>query len=274
MKLADITHIVKYEDFNPLLCYWMADMSQLAYLNPKIQEDYLRSHGYSNYEFFNSNGSQAFAVTKDNTIIIAFRGSQILDSFEFSDLRKNFLINVIQDDLSQKSHEGYKKYFMYIKDDLKRYISNHQGKRIIVTGHSMGAAIAAIALLHINCSIGYMFGAPRSVGNATANENINKAFDIHLEHDIISEFPTTFSGLKHLGRRIMITSDNKISFSTSSWNRIGNFFKSFGFAILLDLHALFRRKPSNYLKNVINQHLISTYKEKIRIATRSEHGYH
>lgn len=93
-----------------------------------------------------------------------------------------------------------------------RMTSNHPKAKIIVTGHSLGAAAATFAALEINekvkpISAFYTFGQPR-VGNDFFKAYFEKVFS-HLflarithEQDPFIHMPPQSAGFVHLGTEI------------------------------------------------------------------------
>ncbi|MCJ1403638.1 hypothetical protein MMC11_006861 [Xylographa trunciseda] len=147
---------------------------------------------------------------KNKIIVVAFRGS---DSWT------NWVVNleVIRvptgwcDDCNV--HDGYWKSWHEIKDKIvplvKRAVKEHPEYRIIITGHSLGAAVATIAAAEIRM-IGphymkftelYSYGSPR-IGNralaAFLSTQSKLSYRITAADDPIPRMPGAILGFRHL----------------------------------------------------------------------------
>ncbi|CAO2830891.1 unnamed protein product [Amaranthus hypochondriacus] len=201
--------------------------------------------------------TQAFLMReetrKDDKIILAFRGTS---AFDAGDWRTDFDFSWCQVPGLGKTHKGfmtalglenyypnnndqllgdYTAYFpnqidhqqdpekavayYVIRDTLKQIIANNKRAKLIVTGHSLGGALAilfpAILALHGEVELLdkleaiYTFGQPR-VGNAqfgqfmkkSLNEHNIKYYRIVYNYDIVPEVPLDYDKVmtyKHFG---------------------------------------------------------------------------
>jgi predicted lipase len=86
----------------------------------------------------------------------------------------------------------------------------HQNSKVLVTGHSLGAAMATLAAVDL-ANAGYdtdliTFGSPR-VGNKAFSEYVNNTVNgvnLRVTHgnDIVTVFPPQLTGYHHVGREV------------------------------------------------------------------------
>ncbi|KAK6984874.1 Alpha/Beta hydrolase protein [Favolaschia claudopus] len=160
-------------------------------------------------------GTQGFIARDDARmeIVVAFRGTadlkDVLTDVEF-DLRPFESPGIMEGSLV---HHGFLDAYSNVAQDVVRYVKQqlvaHPGYRVILTGHSLGGAIAAIAAPSLKPVLGtvtlklYTFGQPRvgnvnfarSVETILGQENIFRA--VHTMDGVPTMVPTIF-GYAHL----------------------------------------------------------------------------
>jgi len=133
-------------------------------------------------------------------LVIVFRGTESKQDV-FTDLnvlQENLYLKNI--DLSPKTHAGFLKQFLSVKESIIQYIEKYDN--IIFCGHSLGGALATIASLYfyfyfekikiINC---VTFGSPRvgdKVFSKLFDTVINESIRIVNDNDPVPCFPTTW----------------------------------------------------------------------------------
>ena len=167
---------------------WMADAAMLAYgrrgkrkmdqaevkaifagasLEPEFIGDWFSA---------GASGTQGYFASNDRFGLLAFRGTEKDDPDDIlTDLKALLIKNPKQDAWVPGSsevlvhsgfHEGLERVWKGVSDPVASYRSSHPGAPLFITGHSLGAALATIALDRINegpvCL--YTYGCPR-VGN-------------------------------------------------------------------------------------------------------------
>jgi hypothetical protein len=156
-----------------------------------------------------------------NSIFVAFRGSSNLQNW-----LDNIQISKISpyNDKSINVEKGFYKAYNYVKHEL---ISNlpilaekYNTNRLLITGHSLGAAMATlmtydIITLFSDYTVSYLinFGSPR-VGNpafvSSFNQHTNSIthYRITHYHDIVPHVPEEFLGYLHISNEIWYNEDN------------------------------------------------------------------
>lgn len=146
-----------------------ANFSELAYqthLSGCL--DLLRAMGFGVECFANADtDTQGFIAWNDEEVFVVFRGTEsIRDWLTDADCKLDAL----------GMHTGFVEAYDSVQGDLDRLLKPHLGKRVIFTGHSLGAALAKVAAYFTYVPRGAVqvitFGQPR-VGNAGFRDHYN-----------------------------------------------------------------------------------------------------
>jgi len=171
-----------YDSHNAL---WLADMSELAYhlwscpvrdpgvvdqlpIDPKkwtCVDDQLAAWGYQGKKIAGEN-TQGFIAARDDYVIIAFRGTDGL-----ADIIVDMNARPKQFAGGGKVHAGFADALEAVWPQLAQEVKSlPQNRRIFVTGHSLGGALAQLAAYRMERELRrpvravYTYGSPR-VGN-------------------------------------------------------------------------------------------------------------
>jgi endonuclease G len=180
----------------------LALASDLAYQTGQAVENVAtRNWRLQACRFLSQGSTQCFVAHSDAAIIVAFRGTEALN---------DWLANLDVWSTPKtygKVHRGFASAYDAIAGQLIRVIESYQpgDKRIHLTGHSLGGALATIAACELRgrfpiTSI-YTFGQPR-VGDATTagyfEDHYPRAFHRFVfDDDIVPRVPP---GFRHVGR--------------------------------------------------------------------------
>lgn len=101
---------------------------------------------------------------------------------------------------------------------LKTAAASHPGNRVIVTGHSLGGAIADFAAAEIRKSGVtadlYTYGAPRIGGKALSdfitNQNMGGNFRVTHRNDPVPRLPPVVLGFVHISPEYFISTPNNV----------------------------------------------------------------
>ena len=160
-------------------------------------------------EFFSSSDKslQGFAgySAKDNAVFLSFRGSSNI---------QNWINNIKTDQVSYPGcsgcyvhrgfYDNYRNVYDSAKSALKKVRSAHQGAKIMITGHSLGGALAALSSVSIKKDVGsvaevYTFGEPR-IGNKNLADYLAKQSSISRVinyADVVPHLPTMTFNFYH-----------------------------------------------------------------------------
>lgn len=133
-----------------------------------------------------------------NATVFAFRGSVNVENW-ISNLQ--FSVIAPYEDSDIKVHKGlYHEYLRY-KDEISAYLV--PGDKIVLTGHSSGAAVSMFFAYDIYKDydvVVYTFGKPR-IGNAKFAESANAITHFRVTHadDIVPHIPEEVIGYRHTG---------------------------------------------------------------------------
>lgn len=179
-----------------------AKIARDTYLNPDKSTAAFKEYGYSIVRFFDKNGAQAYLLSNGREKVLSFRGTQVTQKSDIiADLKsgKNFDLN------HTKVHAGFKAEVNKLWDDvLVEILKGDRSLPLVVTGHSLGAAMATITSSRLEDS-GVMvralvtFGSPR-VGTKEFVESL------HVSHfrvinccDAVTRVPLYIMGFRHHG---------------------------------------------------------------------------
>ncbi len=165
-------------DFHAGNAYFLGQAAQLAYKNKAVVANTVQKWGMELVQFFNIKETQAFLAQNDETYILAFRGTEPAKLKDWMTDADTQLVN----GPGGKVHDGFYCALNYIWRDLWKIIDTQRGFRSLwVTGHSLGGALAALAVAKIRLERAhpvnglYTFGQPR-VGDEQFVNNFNQDF--------------------------------------------------------------------------------------------------
>jgi triacylglycerol lipase len=137
-----------------------------------------------------------FVAQRGKCLYVVLRGTRTVKEWV-----RNFSINLHPFALPNygKVHEGFMQTFMSIRQDVRETLASANRMRIYVAGHSLGAALATLALPDIEsttrCKVDalYTYGSPR-VGDdgfvRKFNERfIDRSFRIVNTSDVVTSIP-------------------------------------------------------------------------------------
>lgn len=265
-------HRAAYSD---RMAWIMAHMAKLAYikfdegpLEVEHLEYCLQSGWFNLIKTFNKNGTQAFLAKNDEFVVLSFRGTQP-DKWEDirTDLRALKLKTV-----DGKVHVGFKNAFDDVKDAITEELRKHLGEMpLYITGHSLGAALATVAVQEIEEEFNdqvaacYTFGSPR-VGDGKYEKSIKVPFyRIVNTIDIVTMIPFLLGTFVHVGDPRYL-SQRKINDVFIIYRGIPFFSRAWD-SFLETLSALFHL--SNPVSPWINAHNMDIYIDKLERYAKS-----
>jgi len=154
-----------------------------------------------------------------NTLFTAFRGSSNLHNWI-----ENIQIHKISpyNDTSIEIEKGFYKAYNYIKPEIMNNLSSLKKKyntdKLLITGHSSGAAMATIMTydilkLYSDYKIAFLFnfGSPR-VGNKEFVKDFNNynitSYRVTHYYDMVPHVPEEFFGYYHISNEIWYNREN------------------------------------------------------------------
>ena len=185
----------------------MAILASIAYLDGKEAKPKTKELGYTGHRFFEKNGAQCHAVWNKEEYVLAFRGTE---PDEFSDIIAD--LNAIPRGAMTHGlvHSGFRGECDKLWNSIMKHwggdndkTKGHRNKKIYITGHSLGAAMATIATSRFEEAVPVeqltTFGSPR-VGTRKFVKHISTPHKRYVNNnDIVTKVPLWLMGYKHHG---------------------------------------------------------------------------
>jgi hypothetical protein len=213
-----------------------AEMARLAYCRkePDFEfdrdriEETLKLVDFADCQFFESPGTplgkgvHCFVASResDKLVVVAFRGT---DAGDVSDVAYDAEFLLVPWPKGGRVHQGFDHALGVLQPTLEPALKNFGGYRMLVTGHSLGAAMAALETsLHKPDAL-YTFGCPR-VGDAKFVATLDgvKSYRYVDCCDLVTRIPLEI-GYRHVGPPYYISGSRKITFNPSTfrvwWDR-------------------------------------------------------
>jgi pimeloyl-ACP methyl ester carboxylesterase len=115
-----------------------------------------------------------------------------------------------------KVHTGFWRSYCSLRDGIEHWLGQDRPKRLVVTGHSLGAAMATVmAALHEQAEL-ITFGCPR-VGDREFAERFGRTALRYVDcTDFVTTVPYDFLGYTHFGEMRYIDSGGVVHPSPSA----------------------------------------------------------
>jgi len=206
--------------FDIVNAWWLIESATLAYAPPQFAvEKFTRNAGFKDVAFFDTKTTQCYVVSTDKFAIVAFRGSEARlregnpdPGHIFADWLANFNVLLEPWEPDGHVHRGFKAAFDEVWPQLQPCIlSLQQGNRKIwMTGHSQGAALATLAASRHSGTQGlYTYGSPRVGDRAFKQGFKTAAYRFVNHHDIVARVPPA-AIYRHVGQLRYIDANGMI----------------------------------------------------------------
>ena len=194
--------------------------SRLAYRSNIVFDDVSEIETFADGE---NSVNGFYAEIDPETILIAFRGSDDIEDFVHN-VRVSFKrLSYHNNPYSPVMvHEGFGNLYDLVRGLIHSYIADKAltPKKIVVTGHSLGAALATLCALDLQYNYSELgieiicitTGSPR-VGNRdfvnSYNIRVPKTVRVVNGNDIVARLPFWLMGYRHVSERFQIGSRKK-----------------------------------------------------------------
>jgi triacylglycerol lipase len=205
----------------------LAGASQLAYRRKADILETLAEWGFPNAKFFSRRGTQGFVAGNDELILVAFRGTEPKALRDWMDDVK---IKKVPGKGGGHVHRGFKGALERVSTDMAEAVRRFRdrGQPVFVTGHSLGAALAGLAVAaskteKIEIAGVYTYGMPR-VGNRIFAKRFKKAygrrtFRVVNNNDTVTRVPPRSFGYKHVGTVKYLNAEGELETGENAWKR-------------------------------------------------------
>lgn len=156
-------------EYSPVNAWWLSECSFLVYCHPGFARMAMTLAGFDHFHFFQGKGTECFVSWNKDSIIVAFRGTEMKSLSAFHELRTDLNTVPVDFDKGSKVHKGFLKGLEEIWDGeegLKLFLetlsAENPTRPMWICGHSLGGALAALCFAGMEQATGlYLFGAPR-----------------------------------------------------------------------------------------------------------------
>ncbi|WP_158589146.1 lipase family protein [Alginatibacterium sediminis] len=168
---------------------WLSECSLLAYAHPGFARLAYKLEGLHEFKFFQGVGTECMIAWNDDLMIVSFRGTELTSLSTLYELATDLNAIPCQFEKGGRVHQGFNSALAEIwlgEDGLEVFFATHIAqnpkRRIWITGHSLGGALATLCFAHIEHAQGlYIYGSPR-VGDAQFNSLLDKRVAWRVEH--------------------------------------------------------------------------------------------
>jgi len=183
---------------------------------------------WKDIKLFSHGGTECYVLTCPQNYIVVFRGTE---PTSWEDIKAD-----VQFRKKGGIHRGFKAALDDVWDKLfDDYEKNAKGKQLVVTGHSLGAALATLYSHRINdpAAVCYTFGSPRTGTPKTTKRMLFTAYRFRNNNDIVTKVPPEFLGFSHKSdKTTYFDIDGNIKEGYSRWYMIQEWFKGTGRGLL------------------------------------------
>jgi len=156
--------------------------------------------------------------------LAVFRGTQVSAGWSWTDILRNFRLGFMDwppaGPGGGRVHSGYGKAILAVDGPTLTDLFHRGGKPVIVTGHSLGGALATLALdlPGMGAAIGVTFGAP-AVGDAAFNARVaDRLIRVVVHRDIAPRHPRWWLGYRQPGPEyIRLEHDGRARLAKWGW---------------------------------------------------------
>jgi len=179
-------------------------------------------------KMFSHGGTECYVLSCPKNYIVVFRGTE---PTSWEDIKADVQFRKVGG-----IHRGFKAALDDVWDDLfDDYNKNSEGKQLVVTGHSLGAALATLYSHRISDSnsVCYTFGSPRTGTPKQTKKMLFTAYRFRNNNDIVTKVPPEFLGFSHKSdKTTYFDIDGNVKEGYSRWYMITQWFKGTGRGLL------------------------------------------
>jgi triacylglycerol lipase len=199
---------------------YFAELSRMAYLCDRKSEAVFEAIGYTEVDYLDQDGAQAYLLGNRDDLIVVCRGTE---PHEWNDIRADANAWTVLAEVG-RLHRGFKSEVDHLWPMIEKRIRENQ-RPVWFAGHSLGGAMATICAgrcklssIPSNPRALFTFGSPR-VGNRAYIHAVKLPHYrwIH-NNDIVARVPPRWMGYTHCGYEIYLDSNGHLR-DVMSWER-------------------------------------------------------
>jgi hypothetical protein len=198
----------------------LAGLCALAYEKPATIKAALPGREWVNHK---RSDTQLYVVNRRvlgvDCRVVVFRGTQVSAGWSWTDILRNFRLGFMDWPHGGRVHSGYGKAILAVDGALTDLLLLRGAKPVVVTGHSLGGALATLALdlPGMGAAIGVTFGAP-AVGDAAFNARIqDRLIRVVVHRDIAPKHPRRWLGYRQPPEYIRLEHDGRARPARWGW---------------------------------------------------------
>lgn len=219
--------------YQPENAWCLGQAAKLAYAEPAEIAARCAEWGLPKARFIESppasrRNTQLFVAANDSIVVVAFRGTEPKALQDWLTDANTLLIN---GPFGGRVHAGFSLALDSIWEALLAAIREAQdrGQSLWFTGHSLGAAVAALAVARLRDDLDkpvhglYTFGQPR-IGDRTFEraynlDNRSRSFRFVNNNDVVTRVPTRLLGFSHVGTFLYFDHNQNLQTDMHFWYR-------------------------------------------------------
>lgn len=204
---------------------WLGRAARASSNPPDQARAEVATWGLTEFEYFDQQNTEAFIAGNDQMLILAFPGTA-----DPADWMTDFDLHLVGGPAG-KVHQGFQVALLHIWKELWLYVhANRRGRALWVTGHSLGGALATLAVAKLRLEQDepvnglYTYGAPR-----TGDRDFQRTFDADFmpqtfryvnNSDIVTRVPFRTMGYSHVGTAKIFDQQGVLRNDVSWWDII------------------------------------------------------
>ena len=197
-------------------------LSRYAYRSQARAGTDVGALGLEDFTWFAKRSTQAFSVVDTDLLYLAFRGTEADNPLDWITDAKFAPASGV---FGTSVHSGFREALDEVWDEILP-VATAAGKPLVVTGHSLGGALATLAAARLvdaglQITALHTYGQPR-----TGLRDFREAFDSKLDGvsyrfinhiDLVTRIPLLIQSYRHIGRRVYFDESGVVHMKASGW---------------------------------------------------------